>query len=214
MKPILLGVDGLSYSSFLKCNPRVLGTLFGSTYRGVVVNRDSKRPFAAWAKVLGLKEVPQGFLDGNSLEPSDIPLIRETDAVPVNIPITNPSLGEVSFSFTDDVNIDEEAKAVADAVLEKAKTKPVVASIISFERLLLKGDKCQLYSKVDSFLGRVLSKADDFILFSPYGEPKGNTVEEYGVYLASIPRPSEHDIVKLEEIGFLFTKLAKGEAFY
>ncbi|BBG25330.1 hypothetical protein [Sulfuracidifex tepidarius] len=212
MKPILLGVDSLSYSSFLKCNPRVLGTLFGSTYRGVVVNKDLKKPFAAWAKVLGFKEIPQTFMAG--VKPETVPLIEQTGAVPVNIPITNPSLGEVSFSFSEDVNIEEETKAVADAILEKAKSKPVIASIISFEKLLTKEDKCSLYSKVDSFIGKVLSKADDFILFSPYGEPKGNTLEDYGIFLASVPRPSEHETVKLEEIGYLFNKLAKGEAFY
>lgn len=163
----------------------------------------------------------QGFgLQGNTSnlhgrrQAETVPLIEQTGAVPVNIPITNPSLGEVSFSFSEDVNIEEETKAVADAILEKAKSKPVIASIISFEKLLTKEDKCSLYSKVDSFIGKVLSKADDFILFSPYGEPKGNTLEDYGIFLASVPRPSEHETVKLEEIGYLFNKLAKGEAFY
>jgi hypothetical protein len=211
MKPILLGIDSLSYSSFLKCNPRVLGTLFGSTYRGVVVNKDSKKPFAAWAKVLGMKEIPQSFL--NDLKPESIPLIEQTKAIPVNIPITNPSMGEVSFSITE-ADLDEELKAVGDAILENAKNRPVIASIISFEVMLSKSEKCGLYSKIDSFLGKVLSKADEFILFSPYGEPKGGSVEDYGIFLASVPRPSEHETVKLEEIGSLFNKLVKGEAFY
>ncbi|MUN29347.1 hypothetical protein [Sulfuracidifex metallicus] len=211
MKPILLGIDSLSYSSFLKCNPRVLGTLFGSTYRGVVVNKDSKKPFAAWAKVLGMKEIPQSFL--NDLKPESIPLIEQTKAIPINIPITNPSMGEVSFSITE-ADLDEELKAVGDAILENAKNRPVIASITSFEVMLSKSEKCGLYSKIDSFLGKVLSKADDFILFSPYGEPKGGSVEDYGIFLASVPRPSEHETVKLEEIGSLFNKLVKGEAFY
>lgn len=62
-------------------------------------------------------------------------------------------------------------------------------------------------------LRKIVNAVDEFILFSPFGEPKSgneNDHEDYGIYLGTVQRPSEHDTVKLPEIGYLFLKLVKG----
>lgn len=214
MYPLLLGIDGLSYSSFMKCNPRTLFTLFSSTYRGVVLNKKPQFPYSSWLSVLEMKEMREinNFLPNIEQEPR---LIRETNAIPINIPITNPTYGNVRIPYNDSISVEQEINEVLSSILEFIEKRPVIASITAIDRFLHKNssDKCKIYSLIDNAVRKIVSKVDDFIIFSAYGEPKseeeGNH-EEYGVFLATIPRPSEHDTVKISEIGILFEKLVKG----
>ncbi|AKA72503.1 hypothetical protein SULI_00245 [Saccharolobus solfataricus] len=217
MNPLLLGIDGLSYTSFMKCNPRTLFTLFSSTYRGVVLNKKPQFPQTSWMSVLELKDIKD--LSQVNLN-SEVPrLLRETNAVAINLPITNPTYGKLSLPYDTSVNAEEEINKVTQIVLESVKETPVVASITAIDRLLHKDatEKCKIYSLVDAAVRKILNNVDDFIIFSIYGEPKSDNEdgnhEDYGVFLATIPRPSEHETVKLHEIGELFIKLVKKEYY-
>ncbi len=217
MNPLLLGIDGLSYTSFMKCNPRTLFTLFSSTYRGVVLNKKPQFPQTSWMSVLELKDIKDmSAVNLNNEKPR---LLKETNAVAINLPITNPTYGKLSLPYDTSVNAEEEINKVTQIVLELIEESPVIASITAIDRLLHKDatEKCKIYSLVDSAVRKILNKVDDFIIFSLYGEPKGENEdgnhEDYGVFLATIPRPSEHDTVKLQEIGELFIKLVKKEYY-
>lgn len=209
MKPLLLGIDGLSYSSFMKCNPRFIMTLFSTTFRGVVVNRKPQHPSSSWLSVLEMKEIK----GTDFVKVEEMPkLIKETGAIAVNLPISNPTYGEVSFPYSDGVSIKEEIDKVVNAILENLDERPVIADITALDRLLhtSQTNKCELYKEIDEAVRRIIHQADDYILFSPYGEPKSEKMcdhEEYGVYIATIPRPNEHDVVRLPEIGVLFKRL-------
>lgn len=209
MKPLLLGVDGLSYSSFMKCNPRFIITLFSSTFRGVIVNRRPQHPSSSWLSVLEMAEVNNSDFISVKEPPK---LIRETNAVPVNLPISNPTYGEVSLPYDGNVSVKDEIDKVVEVILHQLEDRPVVADITALDRLLHNNqvNKCELYKEVDDAIRKIIYKADDYILFSPYGEPKSNGIddhEEYGVYIATVPRPNEHEVLKLPEIGILFKKL-------
>ncbi|EZQ01827.1 MULTISPECIES: hypothetical protein [Acidianus] len=212
MKPLLLGVDSLSYSSFMKCSPKFLMMLFGSTFRGVVVNRSPQHPASSWMKVLQMEVEEKNFLTKLDEAPK---LLKDTGAVAVNLPITNPTYGELRLNYFDGLSAEEEVNKVVEAILNEIDDQPVVADITLLDRLLHKSsqNKCSLYKIVDDTVKKLINKVDEFILFSPYGEPKSDKMcdhEDYGVYLASEPRPNEHDVVKLEEIGLLFKKIVKG----
>ncbi|EWG07510.1 MAG: hypothetical protein ASUL_03339 [Candidatus Aramenus sulfurataquae] len=209
MKPLLLGIDALSYTSFMKCNPRFLLALFSSTFRGVVLNKKPQHPASSWMSVLEMQEVKGDSFFKDVETPT---LIKETKAVAINIPITNPTYGEVSFEYNDSVSPQEEISKVAETILEELESRPVIASITVLDRMLHKSkeNKCELYKQVDDVIRKIVNKADDFILFSPYGEPTSDRPDEhedYGVYLSTVPRPNEHDTVKLHEIGVLFRRL-------
>ncbi|AOL17030.1 hypothetical protein BFU36_10280 [Sulfolobus sp. A20] len=213
--PILLGIDGLSYTSFMKCNPKTLFTLFSSTYRGVVVNRKPQFPHSSWMRVLGMYENNNSFLTKVNEIP---PLIKETNAVPINIPISNPTYGVVSLPYNSEISAEEEINNILPKVLESIEKSPVIASITVIDRMLHKdvSKKCDVYKIIDDAVRKIVNKVDDFIIFSVYGEPKGydeGNHEEHGVFLATIPRPSEHDTVKLNEIGELFKSLVNGGYF-
>jgi hypothetical protein len=208
-RAVLLGVDGLSYSSFMKCSPRFIMALFNSTFRGVIKNdRLKDSTTSSWLEVLTMEnQEPRISLE----EVPPLPLIQATGAEAVNIPITNPTYGVVSLNF-EKVDYFEEIQAVKDAVLRVLKSgKPVVASITAIDRVVKdgRGDgvKCEVYAKVNEAVKEIINVADDFILFSPYGELKGNGREPYGVYIASVPRPHEHETVSLVEVGRLFLDL-------
>jgi hypothetical protein len=211
MKPLLLGVDGLSYSSFMKCNPRFLLTLFSSAFRGVVVNRKPQHPASSWMSVLEMRDI-----SGNSfyIKVEEKPtLIKETNAVAINLPITNPTYGELGFPYDSNLTAKDEIDKVIEAILDSLEEQPVIADITAIDRLVRVNPqaKCEIYKEVDDGLRKLLRKVDDFILFSPYGEPKSDKMcdhEDYGVYLSTVPRPNEHDTVKLPEIGLLFKRLA------
>ncbi|MCH1772257.1 MULTISPECIES: hypothetical protein [Metallosphaera] len=210
MKALLLGVDGLSYTSFMKCNPRFLLTLFSSTFRGVVVNRRPQHPASSWLSVLEMKEVPLTGFTSISAKPS---LVQETGSIPINLPISNPTYGELSLKYGE-LSLQEEINKVTEGILNSLDDGPVIAGVSGLDVLLHRGgDKCQAYSAVDSMLRKLVNAVDEFILFSPFGEPKSgneNDHEDYGIYLGTVQRPSEHDTVKLPEIGYLFLKLVKG----
>ena len=216
MKPLLLGIDGLSYSSFMKCNPRTLMMLFSSTFRGVVANKTkNKHPTPAWLSILEMSDdIPDtGFL--TSLP--DLKLLKITKAVAINIPITNPTYGEVKLPYDKTISVKEEINKVKEAIFENIEDSPVIASVTAIDRILSTNgsvDKCEIYKEIDNFVREVVNKVQDFIIFSIYGEPKGDKHEDYGVYLSTVPRPNEHDTVKLPELGILFTKMVKGEVFY
>ncbi len=211
MKPLLLGIDALSYSSFMKCNPRTLLMLFSSTFRGVVANKTlNSHPTPSWLSILQMENVS----DINSFlkEVPELKVVKLTNAVLINIPITNPTFGEVSIPYTSSVSVKEEISKVKEAIFSVIDDKPVIADITALDRILQtdgSANKCEIYSEIDSFVREVVNKVEDFIIFSPYGEPKGKTHEEYGVYLSTVPRPNEHDTVKLPELGYLFASLAK-----
>ncbi len=210
MKPLLLGIDGLSYSSFMKCNPRYLLALFSSTFRGVVVNRNPQHPASSWMSILQMQDV-KGNEFYKDLDETPL-LLKETNAVAINLPITNPTYGEVNLPYGDGLSAKDEINKVVEAILDELEDRPVIASITAIDRLLHinKDNKCEIYKEVDDAVKKLVNKADDFIIFSPYGEPKSNKLcdhEDYGVYLSTVPRPNEHDVVKLPEIGILFKRI-------
>ncbi|MCY0860443.1 MAG: hypothetical protein OWQ54_08450 [Sulfolobaceae archaeon] len=216
MKAVLLGIDGLSYTSFMKCSPRFLFTLFSSTFRGVVSNKRPQFPYSSWLSILEMQDVNQnGFLPVGSV--INTKLLSETGAIPINLPITDPTFGKYSIKYSSDVDFEEEINSVVKAILENVKEAPVIADITAIDRVLHHNRdpnlKCKIYQAVDHAVKRIVSEVDDFIIFSPYGEPlseeEGNH-EDYGVYLSTMPRPKEHDVVKLPEIGKLFLQLVKG----
>jgi len=204
---ILLGIDGLSYSSFSVCKPKFLLNLFNIAYRGVVYNRKPQDHQKSWLYVLEMSEtVPNK---------KELRLLRETNSIGINIPISNPTYGEFSFR-ADNLRIEEEVNKVLEVILSRIEEAPIVASIISIDRILHLGneeEKCKLYAIVDDMVRKVVNSVDDFIVFSPFGSPlssKQDDHEDYGVYLATIPRPSERGTIKLSEIGLLFKKLVSG----
>jgi hypothetical protein len=141
-------------------------------------------------------------------------LIKETNAVAINLPITNPTYGEVNLPYGDGLSAKDEINRVIEAVLDELEDRPVIASITAIDRLLHvnKNGKCEIYKEVDDAVKKLVNKADDFVIFSPYGEPKSDKLcdhEDYGVYLSTVPRPNEHDVIKLPEIGILFKRIAK-----
>jgi hypothetical protein len=207
-RAILLGIDGLSYSSFMKCSPRFLMALFNSTFRGVVKNdRLKDRTAASWLEILTMDtQNPTEFLSS----PPPLPLIEATRADAINIPITNPTYGVLSLDLKNVDYFDEISKVKEAALRSLSIGRPVIASITSIDRALSAGMediKCKLYAEVDRAVKELLNVAEDFIVFSPYGEIRPNGREPYGVFLASVPRPHEHDTVSLVQIGRLFLDL-------
>lgn len=210
MGNLLLGIGGLSYSSFMECNPKFLFSLFGATYRGVVLNNDSLHPSPAWLSVLEMREVP-----GDSFVSSpndDMALVKDTQSKIVNIPITDPSLGPVSISYSAETSAEKEIDDVKRIASELLADNNVIASISAIDRLMLNGEqnKCRLYELVDSAIRSMTAKADDFIVFSPFGgEVKhGKYVRDiHGIYMGTIDRPSEFETLRLMDIGTLFRDL-------
>ena len=184
--------------------------LFNSTFRGVVANKDlNYHPAPSWLSVLQMEcEKIEGFLT----QVPELKLVEMTSSVAINIPITNPTYGEVSLPYDTSVTVEEEIKKVKETILQYIDSKPVIASVNSIDRFLTQNgkDKCEIYRAVDELVKDIILKVDDFIVFSPYGEPtEDGKREQYGVYLASVPRPHEHETVKLAEIGKLFLNMVK-----
>ena len=206
VKALMLGIDGLTYKLFMKCEARSLLTLLDTTFRGVTENRDLQHPAAAWASALS--GVPVKVSDFFPSVP-ELPIVEETGASLVNIPVTNPSAGAVRTPMDSSTPLEAELQEVEQAVLELLDSGPVVAAVTALERL--KGyDACSAYRALDSLVRRLVNASDEFIVFSPYGGPlSGGGFDPYGVYLASRPRPREHDTVKVWEVGLLFKNMAK-----
>ncbi len=208
VKALMLGVDSLTYKYFMKCEARALLTLLDSTYRGVTENRDFVHPASAWATVLAGKPVKvQGYM----MSPINLKVVEESGAVLINIPITNPTAGRLNIPMDSTTPLEAEVDAVTTNVLEAIEEAPVVAAITGLERLQLKdlNEICQAYRVIDGAIRKLVMKADEFIVFSPYGPRSGGTHDPYGVYLATRPRPNEHDTVKLWEIGDVFINMVK-----
>ncbi len=214
MTSLLLGIGGLGYSSFMECNPRFLFSLFGATYRGVILNRNSLHPSSSWLSVLEIKDVSgDNFVSEINQEPE---LARATDARLVNIPVTDPSYGLVSLPYTSATSIEDEIRDVEGAVIKELNTHNVIASINAIDRIMSDGggNMCELYSKVDSAVRALTTHADNFILFSPFGGIYRNgryTREEHGIYMGTIDRTSEYDTLSPKDVGLLFEKLVAGD---
>lgn len=208
---VLIGVDALSYSSFMKCYPRYLMALFNSAFRGVVKNARLKDSVAgSWLEVLTMRDQePTGFL--TKLD-EELEVVKETGATLINIPVTNPTYGILSLDY-ENTDFLEEIKKVREATMNALEPRrPVIVAISAIDRALKKGKediKCKLYAEIDKLVKDVVNEVDDFIVFSPFGELKGNEHEMYGVYISTIPRPHEHETVALKEIGLLFVRAAK-----
>jgi hypothetical protein len=213
MKPILLGIDGLSYSSFVKCQPKVLLELLNVVYRGVVFNKKPQFPASSWLSVLEEEDLQfNGFLNSINEEPK---LVKTTHSIPINIPIINPTYGKVSLKYDYEFPIEKEIELIYDSIFRYIDKNPIIVSITGLDRLLhnKSTNKCNIYKIIDDFIKKILNKIDDFIIFSIYGEPLSNNEgihEDYGIYLATIPRPVERDTIKLYQIGQLFRRLVVG----
>ncbi|MEM1627167.1 MAG: hypothetical protein QXV69_07860 [Sulfolobaceae archaeon] len=202
---ILLGINGLSYSRFSSCKPKFLLNLFNIVYRGVTYNKKPQDHAKSWLSIIEMTE---------SQNEKELKLLRETESIAINIPISDPTYGEVRFNYNE-VKLEEEVRKVIEAILSKIDEAPIIASIIGLDRVLHLGvnsteEICRLYSLIDDFIRKIVNVVDDFIIFSPFGEPLSPNEydhEEYGVYLATIPRPSERSTIKLPEIGILYKKL-------
>ncbi len=206
VKALMLGIDGLSYRLFMKCGARSLLALLDSTFRGVTENRDIQHPAAAWASALsGVPVRATSFFQS----PPPLPIVEETGARLVNVPLTDPAAGAVKTPMRPEFPLEAELSGVEEAVLDLLEAGPVVAGVTALERL--RGyDACTAYRAIDSLVRRLVSASEEFIVFSPYGGPLSQGgYDPYGVYLASRPRPREHDTVKVWEIGLLFKRIIK-----
>jgi hypothetical protein len=207
-KAALIGVLGLSYSSFLKCHPENLLKLFNTVNRGVVENPKPQYPASSWMSVMEIAEMRgRGFYTHFGTPR----LILESSAAVVNLPITNPSYGSYSIPYDLSVHYEDEVREVVENVLKEVERRPVIASISAIDRFLhYRPDiRCEIYKAVDVGIGEILEALKDFVLFSPYGEPMGEEGfhESHGVYLSTMPRPRERDTVKLRDLGLLFLSM-------
>lgn len=204
MKPILLGIDGIGYGSFTECELNNLTYLVNSVNRGVIENPDLKDPYRAWWSVLMMEPVSSA----PTIRPEESMLVRLVKAALVNIPVSNPTYGIYSIPMDSSTPAEEEVSRVIEAALREAEDKPVVAAVTAVDRFKDRADLCNVYRVVDEGVGELLKEADDFIIFSPYGEPEGGEYYSYGIYLSTVPRPRPHDTVKVFEVPALFAELA------
>jgi len=213
MKNLLLGINGLSYSNFMECNPRFLFSLFGATYRGVVTNTHSLHPSPSWLSVLEMKDVDgNGFIKNLEDKPK---LVQSTEAELVNVPVTDPSYGAVSVHYDASVSEDDEIRNVEKTVLNLLETHNVIASINAIDRIMSSGGRniCELYTKIDIAVRTMTTNAENFIVFSPFGGISKNCTyirETHGVYMGTIDRPSEYDTLSPKDVGILFERLVSG----
>jgi hypothetical protein len=200
---VLLGIDGLSYGEFQKCKPQAILTLFNSAFRGVVVNTVGLHPSPSWESVLRMKPISrEGFLkEANELE---LPTIAAAKLV--NVPLTDPTTGEVSLPYNNSISYVEEITKVREAIFMESNV--VIAGVTALGRMKME-DPCPVYGALDSLVKEVALKADDFIIFSPFGIRGGKT-EKYGVYISTLPRPEEHETVKLWDVGSTFLEAVRG----
>jgi len=205
VKALMLGIDGLSYKFFMKCSASTLLTLLDTVFRGVVENRDLHHPAAAWASALSGRPVKlTGFLQ----EVPSLPILEEVRGVLINVPLTDPTAGLVRIRMDQSTGLEAEIGSVREAALEALEEGPAIVGLTALERLK-SYDVCSAYKAIDKLVRDLVNAADNFILFSPYGHPlqQGSGFDPYGVYLATVPRPKEHETVKVWEIGELFRKI-------
>jgi hypothetical protein len=184
MKAAAVSINGLSYSSFADCSPKFLFNLFSSTYRGVVENRDFSEPFNVWKLILKNASFEQLLSRGIHLS---------------NIPLSNPTYGRPSTDMFK-INLKEELELLLDTINDYSDKYVVLFSVNAYERdLKNKKNACEELSLIDEYLKAVFEKVDSYVFFSPYGF-NGTSYEPYGIYLSSIPRPSEEETIKLDQI--------------
>jgi len=184
MKAAAISINGLSYSSFADCNPKFLLNLFSSTYRGVVENRDSFEPLKVWKLILKNATFEQLLSRGVLFS---------------NIPITNPTYGRPSTDMFK-VSLREELELMLSTINDYSDKYIVLFSINAYERdLKNKKNVCEELSLVDNYLKAVFEAVNNYMFFSPYGF-NGTSYEPYGIYISSIPRPSEEETIKLDQI--------------
>ncbi|MFP3213979.1 MAG: hypothetical protein RXO71_01255 [Nitrososphaeria archaeon] len=184
MKAAAISINGLSYSSFADCNPKFLLNLFSSTYRGVVENRDSFEPLKVWKLILKNATFEQLLSRGVLFS---------------NIPITNPTYGRPSTDMFK-VSLREELELMLSTINDYSDKYIVLFSINAYERdLKNKKNVCEELSLVDNYLKAAFEAVNNYMFFSPYGF-NGTSYEPYGIYISSIPRPSEEETIKLDQI--------------
>lgn len=212
MYPVLLGINAMGYGSFTECDLPTLSELVNLVDRGVVENKRPQYPESSWWSILAMEPQTSPRME----DPSSSLLVRLTKAALINIPVTNPTYGLYSISLDEGIGYVEEVDKVTELVIERSQGSPVIASITAPDRFLHRNYsiKCSIYLEVDKAINRLLSSGvDSFIIFSPYGEPIGESEgehEDYGIYLATISRPRPHDTIKVYEIGALFRDLVLG----
>ncbi|MGC9072095.1 MAG: hypothetical protein ACP5HK_05310 [Acidilobus sp.] len=206
VKALMLGVDGLSYKFFMRCGAKFLLTLLDTTFRGVTENKDLQHPAAAWASALTGRPVR---VRDYFPSPPSLPIVDEAEASLVNVPLTNPTSGKAGISMDSTTTLDAELAGVEEAALQLLEGGPVIVAITALERLK-SYETCPAYQAIDRVVRRLVNASEEFIVFSPYGHPlREGGFDPYGVYLASSPRPREHDTVKVWEIGGLFKEIIK-----
>jgi len=184
MKAAAISINGLSYSSFADCNPKFLLNLFSFTYRGVVENRDSFEPLKVWKLILKNATFEQLLSRGVLFS---------------NIPITNPTYGRPSTDMFK-VSLREELELMLSTINDYSDKYIVLFSINAYERdLKNKKNVCEELSLVDNYLKAAFEAVNNYMFFSPYGF-NGTSYEPYGIYISSIPRPSEEETIKLDQI--------------
>jgi len=184
MRAVAVSISGLSYSSFADCNPRFLLNLFSSTYRGVVENREFFEPIKVWQIIL--RRTPFEDLLSKGIQLS-------------NIPLSNPTYGRPSTDMFK-ISLKEELELLLKAVNDYSDKYVVLFSVNAYERdLKNKKNACEGLRLIDSYLEAVFEIVDNYAFFSPYGFD-GTKYEPYGVYISSMPRPSEEETIKLDQI--------------
>ena len=184
MRAAAVSISGLSYSSFADCNPKFLFNLFSSTYRGVVENREFFEPLNAWKIIL--RSAPFEDLLSKGIHLS-------------NIPLSNPTYGRPSTDMYK-ISLKEELELLLKTVNDYSDKYVVLFSVNTYERdLKNKKNVCEGLQLIDAYLKAVFETVDSYMFFSPYGF-NGTNYEPYGIYLSSMPRPSEEETIKLDQI--------------
>jgi len=63
----------------------------------------------------------------------DLKLIKITKAVAINIPITNPTYGEVKLPYDKTIPIKDELNKVKEAIFKNIDENPVIADVTALE---------------------------------------------------------------------------------
>ncbi len=189
---LLLGINGLSYGYFMRCNIPVIVNLFNTHPRGVVYNDDCHNMQNVWKRIMHYNnnfELPGKIKDNLSI---------------INIPVNIPTVGIYSSSINTDYT--NEVRSVFDAI-KNTDSEYTIASINSLNIPGGADIKCNIYSLIDNYLYEIINSFNDFIIFSPYGDVKPNDVEPYGVYISTRPRPNPHKTIKIDEILEIFSNM-------
>ncbi|MGC9208980.1 MAG: hypothetical protein ACP5GH_03900 [Nitrososphaeria archaeon] len=193
MRAATVGINGLSFSALADCSPQFLSYLFNASPRGVVENRESFAPNEVWKMIL----------DDNTFEQ-----LLSQKILLSNIPLTSPTYGRPSLNMQL-ISLQNELEAMIETIKTYADKYVVVFSVNAYERdLRNKKDPCELMSLLDGYLRKAYELLDSYMFFSPYGFYE-NRYEPYGLYLSTVPRPSEDETIKLSQILDLIKMLGQ-----